>query len=465
MNVESLAQALRAAAGDDAVLVDADRRAPYLAEWRGRYRGLAPIVVRPDDVEGVSRVVRCCAERRVGIVPQGGNTGLVGGAVSGAAEIVLSLDRLARVRTVDAVDGTLSVDAGITLANAQAAAAEVGMMLPLSLSAEGSCQVGGNLATNAGGVNVLRYGNAREQLLGIEVVLADGRILDAMNTLKKNNAGYKLPQLFSGSEGTLGIITGAVLKLVPEPAQRNVLWLTVPDLDAVLASFQSLRRAFPSTLAACELIPDIALDFVLRHVSDTQRPGQGAWHMLVEVHGGRGELDAGRVAAEVEHLLETALVEDAAVAQSSRDQQRLWKLRHSISEAQRHEGVSLKHDVAVPLSALPDFVRRVDSGARGIVPGIRPVCFGHVGDGNLHVNFSQPADMAPDRFRRAGEQVSAMVYAEVAAVHGTVSAEHGIGLLKRDLLKRQVGGVAVDVMRRLKAALDPSGIMNPGKLL
>lgn len=465
MNVEQVARALRSVAGASAVLTDDDARAPYLAEWRGRFEGAAPIVVRPGSVGEVAAVVAQCAALGIPMVPQGGNTGLVGGSVSTAEEVLLSLSRLRRVRNVDAANFTITVDAGCTLAAAQDAAAAEGLMLPLSLSAEGTCQIGGNLATNAGGVNVVRYGSARDQLLGIEVVLPDGRLLEGMHGLRKNNSGYDLARLFVGSEGTLGVITGATLKLVSAPETRAVLWITVRDHAALLGLYAKMRRRFGATIAAWELIPDIAVEFVTRHVEGARRPAEGPLHALVELHGGAAEVQPDAIMAFVAAALESGDIDGAVVAESDRDRQALWAVRHAISEAQRHEGASLKHDIALPLGALPDFLHVAGARLGAAVPGVRPVCFGHIGDGNLHYNLSQPVEMARDDFLARAPELSAIVHAEAQSRGGTISAEHGIGLVKRDLLESQVGPVALDLMRRIKQVFDPRGIMNPGKVL
>ncbi|MEM7806407.1 MAG: FAD-binding oxidoreductase [Pseudomonadota bacterium] len=465
MNVERVAQALRAVAGDGAVLTTEADRAPFLAEWRGNYAGEAPIVVQPGSVDAVSGVVRCCAELGVPVVPQGGNTGLVGGSVSSQSDVVVSLNRLNAVRAVDAINFSMCVDAGCTLAAAQTAAADADLMLPLSLSSEGSCQIGGNLATNAGGVNVLRYGNARDQVLGLEVVLPDGTLLSALRGLRKNNVGYDLKQLFVGSEGTLGIITGATLKLVPAPEARLVLWLALDTHTHVLEAYTRFRRAFGATMAAFELVPDIAVDFVTRHIEGTRRPADAPLHALIELHGGRAEVNRHAVLAAVSDAVETAAVRDAIVADSDRDQAALWAVRHHISEAQRHEGASIKHDIAVPLGALQRFIDTVTERVEALVPGVRPVCFGHIGDGNLHFNLSQPEALAREAFLAQAPALTRTVHEAAQSLGGTISAEHGIGLLKRDLLAAQIGPASHALMRRLKESLDPDGIMNPGKLL
>ena len=465
MNVEQVSSALRSIAGESAVVTDAAKRAPFLREWRGRYEGAAPIVVRPGSATVVAAVVAQCAARGIAVVPQGGNTGLVGGSVTSPEEVLLSLSRMNRVRAVDAANFTITVDAGCTLAAAQAAAADAGLMLPLSLSAEGTCQVGGNLATNAGGVNVVRYGSARDQVLGLEVVLPDGRLFEGLHGLRKNNAGYDLTRLFVGSEGTLGVITGATLKLVAAPETRVVLWLSVADHAALLTLYARMRRLFGATIAAWELIPDIAVDFVTRHTEGTRRPADGPLHALVELHGGAAEVQPDAIMAFVGEALDAGTVNDAVVAESARDQQALCLIRHAISDAQRYEGASLKHDIALPLGALPDFVRTAGARLGDACPGVRPVCFGHIGDGNLHYNLSQPVDLPREAFDARAATLSDIVYAEVQARGGTISAEHGIGLIKRELLESQVGPVALDLMKRLKQAIDPAGLMNPGKVL
>jgi FAD/FMN-containing dehydrogenase len=462
-----LADAMHSLVGDGAVLTDSEALAPYLAEWRGHYRGRASIAVLPRTLEQVAAVVRYCHQHDIGIVPQGGNTGLCGGAVAGEHELLLSLARMNQVREVDAASFAITAEAGCTLAAVQAAAADKGRLFPLSLSAEGSCQIGGNLSTNAGGVNVLRYGGARDLTLGLEVVLPDGRVFSSLDALRKNTAGYDLKQLFIGAEGTLGVITAATLKLFAQPGGRATAWVALDSAADAVALFGAARDALGEGLTAFELIPDIALDMILAHVPGCRAPLDRRYGVavLLELSGA----EQAPVAASLERFLtarhESGEVRDAAIAANNAQAAAFWRLRHSISDAQRQQGVSLKHDIALPVGRLADFMRAAERALRDALPDVRIVSFGHVGDGNLHYNLSQPAAMPAEAFRAQAERLTGIVHAACLDHGGTISAEHGVGQLKRDALRRQVGPVAHDLMRSIKSALDPKGLMNPGKVL
>lgn len=440
---------------------------PYLVETRGLYRGRALAVLRPADTQEVAFCVRTCAEAGVPVVAQGGNTGLVGGGVPEGG-IVISLVRLAAVRSVDATGATIVVEAGVTLSEVQAAAEAAGMLFPLSLASEGSCRIGGNLATNAGGTAVLAYGNARDLVLGLEVVLADGRIWNGMKALRKDNAGYDLKHLFVGSEGTLGIITAAVLKLFPKPLSRAVGFVGLASPRAASALFATLRRSAGNELTAFEVIPPFGLEIVLRHTPGARRPleGEHAAYALVEVSTTRPGTEA---AAELEGALAEAIaggtVEDAVIGASESQNLTLWALRENLSEVQRREGGSIKHDVSVPLGRLPDFLERATAACEAAMPGLRVCAFGHYGDGNIHFNLSQPVGMDRDAFLAEWGRFNRIVHDIVDELGGSIAAEHGIGLIKREELERYGDPVALDLMRRLKAALDPEGILNPGKVL
>ncbi|MBK1679600.1 FAD-binding oxidoreductase [Rhodocyclus tenuis] len=444
--------------------------APYLVDWRGRYQGSARCVVRPSNAGELAAVVRACVEARVPIVPQGGNTSLCGAATPDASgdAVVLSLQRLNRVRAVDPLNNTITVEAGCTLVAVQEAAAAVGRLFPLSLAAEGSCLIGGNLSTNAGGVQVLRYGNTRALTLGLEVVLPSGDLWDGLRGLRKDNTGYDLKQLFIGAEGTLGIITAAVLRLFPQPRATATAWLAIPSPAAALAVLTRLQAAFGELVSACELVSDVALQLVLQHIAGSSAPLAEAsdWYLLVELSGG-GD-DATLQAALADCLgaaIEAGEVSDAALAQSGEQAKKLWALRENIAEAQKREGFSIKHDISLPISGIPDFVAAADAALAEAFPGIRCVTFGHVGDGNLHYNQSM-ADQADNARLIAGQgAVDRLVHDLVAAAGGSISAEHGIGQLKRDDLARYRSPVELATMRALKQALDPLGLMNPGKLL
>jgi FAD/FMN-containing dehydrogenase len=453
-------------------LLEADEDcAPFEEDWRGRYKGRALCVVRPASSAEVSAVVRACHAAGVAMVPQGGNTGLVGGGVphESADEVVISLSRLNRVRGIDPDNCTLTVEAGCTLAAVQAAAAAHGLLFPLSLASEGSCQIGGNLASNAGGVQVLRYGNARDLTLGLEVVLPDGRIWEGLRGLRKDNTGYDLKQLFIGSEGTLGIITAAVLKLFPAQRQRAVAWLALPDAKAAIALLSHLRKQLGERLSAFEMVGASAHELVLQHMPGSSRPlaGMAPWYVLLELTDSD---PAAPLAAALEAALgqafEAGLVLDAALAASESQADALWALRENISEAQKKEGISIKHDVSVPVSRIPDFLQHADAALTAVFPGVRIVAFGHAGDGNLHYNPSMPGGGAVNAsFIARTAEVNRIVHDIVAELGGSISAEHGLGQLKRAEILRYKSSLEIELMRSLKGVFDPCGLMNPGKLL
>ena len=444
--------------------------APYLADMRGIYTARTALVALPKSTDEVSAVVKICAGAGVGIVPQGGNTGLVGGSIPGETgdEILLSLGRMNKLRAVDTANNTITVEAGCVLADIQAAAADAGRLFPLSLAAEGSCQIGGNLSTNAGGTGVLRYGNARDLALGLEVVLPDGRIWDGLKGLRKDNSGYDLKQLFIGGEGTLGVITAAVLKIFPAPSDTRTALAAVPDVEAAMALFMRARETAGETLTACEILPRIAIDFVLRHLPECRDPlaDSHPWYVLIELTATSRATD---LAATLETLfaetLEAGLVSDGTIAATGEQAHQLWRLREGIAEVQKHEGASIKHDVSLPLSRIADFIHQASAAVGERLPGIRPIAFGHLGDGNIHFNLAQPIGADGEEFLERREDFYRLVHDIAEAMGGSFSAEHGIGRLRRADLENYRSTVELDLMRRLKAALDPRGIMNPGKLL
>jgi FAD/FMN-containing dehydrogenase len=456
--------------GPQYALRDAEAIAPYLIEPRDKFGGRTSLVLRPGTVAEVAAIVKLANETGTPIVPQGGNTGLVGGQSPSSAgnEIVVSLSRLNRVRAVDADNNTMTVDAGVILANAQAAAAEADRLFPLSLASEGSCQIGGNISTNAGGTAVLAYGNMRELVLGLEVVLPSGEIWNGLRTLRKDNTGYDLKDLFVGAEGTLGIVTGAVLKLFPRPRGVAVAFVGVASPEAALALFNIARGIAAQSLTAAELMPRLALDAVLQHVPGTRDPlsSPHAWYMLIEVSSGRSQADS---EATLESIFaagaERGVVEDGVAAQSGEQAAQFWRLREVLSETQKHLGGSIKHDVAVPVGKVPEMLVRADAAAKALIPGCRPFPFGHIGDGNIHLNISQPPGMDKQAFLARWADMNAVIHAIVVELGGTISAEHGIGRLKRDLLPGVKSATELATMRTIKAALDPNGIMNPGKVL
>ena len=457
---------LRAVVGATKVLTGAADLAPYCTDWRGRFSGSASCVVLPGSTEEVAAVVRACADAGTAIVPQGGNTGLCGGATPTGGEVVIALTRLNRIRAVDADNNSITVEAGCTLHAVQQAAREIDRLFPLSLAAEGSATIGGNLATNAGGVQVLRYGNARELCLGLEVVLADGRIWNGLRALRKDNTGYDLKHLFIGAEGTLGLITAATLKLFPRPRAHATAWVAVPDPAAAVGLLGRLRAAAGDNVTAFEIVGRPALELVLRHIPGARDPlaGKPAWQALIELSGARDDL-----AATLEQALQSAaedgVVADAAVASSEAQAAALWALRENISEAQKIEGVSIKHDIAVPVSRIAEFIARADAALLAAFPQVRIVCFGHIGDGNLHYNLSRPDAQSNAEFIARTGAVNRIVHDLVHELGGSISAEHGLGQLKREEVLRYKSDTEMEMMRAVKQALDPRGLMNPGKLL
>ncbi len=448
----------------------ADAMAPYLAEQRGLYHGAALAVALPQDTAAVSALVRACGELDLALVPQGGNTGLCGGAVAqdAARQVIVSLERLNRIRTVDAADFTLTAEAGCIVQRVREAAAAHDCLFPLSFGADGSAQLGGVLSTNAGGTNVLRYGNARELTLGLEVVLADGQVWDGLTALRKDNTGYDLKQLFIGAEGTLGIITAAVVKLFPLPRETVTAWLACPSVDACLTVFGRLRAGSGDTVTGCELVSRLALDFVLRHLPEARDPlgTRSPWYLLVELSSSSAGAGLGAALETVlEQCLASGAITDAAVAASQAQGGDFWRLREAVAEVQRHEGASIKNDVSVPVSAMPAVVAEASTAVEARCHGVRPCIFGHIGDGNLHFNLTQPTGMPAQDFLDQWQELTECVNTVVEKYRGSISAEHGIGLLKRDALARHEPAVALELMRGIKSALDPHGRLNPGKLL
>lgn len=444
--------------------------APYLTELRGLYTGKAAIVLRPGSTKEVSRIMRLANETGTSVVPQGGNTGLVGGQIpfDGGNEIILSLSRMNRVRDIDPASNTITVDAGVVLEQARSAADEADRLFPLSLPSEGSCQIGGNLSTNAGGAAVLAYGNARELVLGLEVVLADGRIWDGLRALRKDNTGYDLKDLFIGSEGTLGIITGAVLKLFAKPEVKATGFSGLPSVENIGKLFEIARRIGGPSLTSFEFVPRIGIDYVLRHGDQTRDPlaSPHLWYVLIELSGQESSAGpAGLLEAILGEALEGEIVDDAAIASSLGQAGDFWRLRELLSEVQGHEGGSIKHDVSVPIAAIPEFIERAGNTVTGMIEGARPVPFGHYGDGNIHYNVSQPVGADKEAFIARWDEVNEAVHAIVTELSGSISAEHGIGRMKRDLLPGVKSEVELDMMRAIKKTLDPNAILNPGKVL
>jgi len=464
---------LRSIVGDAHVLCHEDGTdlSAYEQDWRKRHHGRALAVVRPGSTQEVAAVVQACAAARVTVVPQGGNTGLVVGSVPDATgtQVVLSLQRMHAVRAIDTANLTITVDAGCVLQAAQHAAEKAGLWLPLSLAAEGSCTVGGNLATNAGGTQVLRFGNARDLCLGLEVVTANGDIWNGLTGLRKDNTGYDLRHLFVGSEGTLGIITGATLKLFPRPAAQLTAWAAVPSMDAAVALLSVAQRHLGPGLTGFEVMGQFALGLVDKHFPDLRVPlwRDTPYCVLLENSDTEGEAHARqRFETLLEAALEDGVLTDAVVAESLAQARNLWHIRESISLAQSEEGLNIKHDISLPVSRIPTFCAETDALLAEQIPGVRLVNFGHLGDGNLHYNVQCPEGVDGAAFLRVQEaRVNTLVFDAVQRHGGSISAEHGIGSLKRDTLPRYKDPTALQLMRAVKAALDPQGTMNPGRVL
>jgi D-lactate dehydrogenase (cytochrome) len=452
------------------VLTDPADTAPFVIDWRKRYHGRTRAVVQPATAEEAATLVRWCAAHRVPVVAQGGNTGLTGGSVpdgSGDA-VVLSLARMNRIRAIDTVNNTVTVEAGTVLAAVQAAAREAGRLFPLSLAAEGSCTIGGNLSTNAGGTAVLRYGNTRELCLGLEVVTPAGELWNGLRGLRKDNTGYDLRDLFIGAEGTLGVITAATMKLFPLPAAQVTAIAALATPHDALKLLELAQRLLGPALTGFEMMSDLCLTLVARHFPDCAKPFPQAhpYYVLLESSDAESEVHAAeRFDALMQQALEAGLIADAVVAQSIAQSRRFWQLRENISEAQAAEGKNIKHDISVPISAIGRFVEATDAAIAARFPGVRMVVFGHLGDGNLHYNVSPPPDVPDEAFLALQPAMHELVHDAVAAAGGSISAEHGIGVLRREEMLRYKSPVELAMMRTLKHALDPLGIMNPGKVL
>jgi len=477
LSIENAIKGIRAAVGPKGIVEDAQEIERYLIETRGMFRGRTSLVVRPASTAEVAEVVGLAAAAKLPVVPQGGNTGLCGGGVPSedGRNIVLSLGRMNRVRAIDPIDFTITVEAGCILAEIQKAAEAVDRLFPLSLGAEGSCQIGGNLSTNAGGIAVLHYGNTRDLCLGLEVVLPDGRVWDGLRVLRKDNTGYDLKQLFIGAEGTLGIITAATLKLFPRPREVETAFLGLGRARDAMELFARARAASGDQLTAFELIPRLGLEFAMRHVPGVADPltKAHAWYVLLDVASSRPESSLRpTVEALLGEAMEAGLIEDGVVAASAQQAQQLWRIREAMVEAQKFEGGSIKHDVSVAVSRVAECIERLIPVAENHISGCRPLAFGHVGDGNIHFNVSEPprADYKTNTevtraFLALRREMNDLVHGIVVEMGGSISAEHGIGILKRDELTRYKSAVAIDLMRAVKRALDPDDVMNPGKIV
>ncbi|WP_105984181.1 MULTISPECIES: FAD-binding oxidoreductase [unclassified Brucella] len=466
----ALIERFAAIVGEKNALTAPEDIAAYLIEQRDLYHGRTPLVLRPGSTEEVAAIMKLATETRTPVVPQGGNTGLVGGQQpdeSGAA-IILSLGRMNRIRNLDTVGNLVTLEAGVILKNLQDAAEKAGRLFPLSLGAEGSCQIGGNLGSNAGGTAVLAYGNMRELCLGLEVVLPTGEILNDLRYVKKDNTGYDLKDIFVGSEGTLGVITAAVLKIFPQPKGKGVAYAGLRSPEDVLGLFQLATEHAGPSLTGFELMPRVGVEFTVRHVDGVRDPLESPhdWYVLIDISSSRSEEDA-RTTLEtiLTEAFENDLIQDAAIAESVAQAQSFWKMREEMSWAQKPEGGSIKHDISVPVASIPAFIHEANAATLDMIPGARVVCFGHIGDGNLHYNVSQPVGADKEAFLARWHDLNHRIHTIVASYGGSISAEHGIGQLKREELVFFKQDIALDLMRRIKAAFDPAGIMNPGKVL
>lgn len=448
--------------GSNNAITEADDQAPYLTEWRAMWRGVTPVVLRPASTAEVSAIMTLAHNTDTKIVPQSGNTGLVNGQIPQDGEVLLSLNRMTKIIDVDAVDNSITVEAGCILKSIQEAADRVDRLFPLSLASEGSCRIGGNLSTNAGGLNVLAYGNTRALCLGLEVVMADGRVWNGLKALRKDNTGYDLKDLFIGAEGTLGVITAAVLKLFPKPKRHDTAFAAVPSPEAALGVLTLANAASGNRVVSFEIMPHIGIGFAVKHsqaINPLATPSP--WYVLMEFS------DASSDAMEtcLQQALDDGLINDATIAQNETQRQGLWFLRESLSEAQKFEGGSIKHDVSVPVSKVPDFLAAATKAVESFMPGARVYAFGHMGDGNIHFNVTQPVGMDKTAYLAMWPVMNDVVYVEVLKRGGSISAEHGIGRLKAPDMLKIKSPLELDIMRGLKILFDPKNILNPGRVL
>jgi FAD/FMN-containing dehydrogenase len=466
----AVARELKDIVGERGFVQAPEERAPFETDWRDQFHGKAALVLRPASTDEVSRVVTVLSDGGIGIVPQGGNTSLCGGSVPDATgtQVIVSLSRMNRVRAVDPDNNTMTVEAGCILANLQAAAEEHGRLFPLSLAAEGSCEIGGNLSTNAGGTGVLRYGNTRELVLGLEVVLPDGRVWEGLRGLRKDNTGYDLKHLFIGAEGTLGIITAAVVKLFPQPRSRATAVAALDGPKAAVALLTHLRRSCGDRVTGFELMSRLCIDLVLRHIPGQRDPFREShpWYVLLEVSDSTEGPALGLLLEDaLGEAASEGMIRDAAIAASEAQRRAFWQIRENIPESQKIDGVSVKHDVSVPVSRVPEMIERASARLAERFPEVRIIAFGHVGDGNVHYNCGKSDAQGAKAFYAQAPEVNRIVYDVVNELGGSISAEHGLGVLKREEIKRYKGALELDLMRSIKRTLDPRNLMNPGKVL
>lgn len=448
-------------------LEEPEAQAPYLKEWRDRYQGKTPLVVKPKNTQELSHIVRLCNEHNIAMTPQGGNTGLVGGQIPFGNTILVNLSRMNRITDLDPDNNAVTAQAGVILAGLQSAADQADRFFAIRLASEGSCQVGGALSSNAGGLNVLRYGTAREQVLGLEVVLPDGRIWDGLRSLRKDNTGYDLKQLFLGAEGTLGFITAAVLKLHPKPRSKATAFCTVSNIDHAIHLLNLAKALSGDQVSSFELIPRIALDFIFKHKPETRDPlpTKAQWYVLFDLTSGHSTSLQGAIEKILGEAIEKGWVKDAVIASNEKQAEELWHLREIISEIQKYEGGSIKNDISVPISCFGLFIEEATKAVLKACPDIRPVPFGHIGDGNVHFNLSQPVGMDKGEFLEKWPVLTEITHQIAHKYGGSISAEHGIGVMKRDILPLFKSEIEMDMMKALKDVFDPKNLMNPGKLL
>ena len=453
--------------GEKYAITDPQMQQPYLVEMRDLFRGQTPVILRPGSVAEVAAIVKLANETKTAIVPQGGNTGLVGGQIPHHNEVVLSLNRLDKVREVDPVSNTMTVEAGVTLQRAREAAAAAGRLYPQLLPSEGTCTIGGNLSTNAGGVAAVAHGITRQHAMGLEVVLSDGRVLDVLNKLKKDNTGYDLRDLFIGAEGTLGVITAAVLKLVPRPNSVETAYASVTSPQAAVDLLGVARNHAGGDITSFEMMLRAGVEAVIKHDSVSRDPlaTPSPWYVLIELSSQARTGLRETMEGILTEGMERGLVTDATIADSMDQAKAFWRIREMFGEVQRHMGGSIKHDISVPIAAIPAFIEEANAAAIKLIPGARPMPFGHVGDGNIHYNINQPEGMDKAAFLARWGDVNKVVFAVVKKYNGSISAEHGVGVMKRDLLPEYKDPVALDLMRGIKRMLDPNGILNPGKVI
>ena len=460
-------ETLHTIVGDKGFITDKSIIAPYLEESRKRFIGTCDVLIKPASTQEVSEIIAICSDHDIPVVPQGGNTGHCGGAVPDGG-VLLNLSRLNQIRSIDPLNGTITVGAGCVLESIQKAANDAGYLFPLSLAAEGSCQIGGNIATNAGGVHVLRYGNMRELTLGIEAVLPDGQIWNGLRGLRKDNTGYDLKHLFIGSEGTLGVVTAAVLKLFPALKDTATAFMAATNPAYLMESFSELRDHFGDALSAFEIMPRFGLEIVTKHIENARDPfnTEYPWYGVIELSTPRDDLYLKSALQDKLHdLYEKQFIQNVLIAESLSQAENFWALRENMSEAQKLEGGSIKHDVSVPVSKIPEFIDETSQMLNNLVSGIRLCAFGHMGDGNIHFNISQPVDMNKETFLTHWEEFNDVVHQMAEKYNGSFSAEHGIGLLKTKEMERYRGGPELEMMRAIKRSLDPNNIMNPGKII